>query len=298
MQVIEQVSAIRAKVQELRCSGKTIGLVPTMGALHEGHLQLLRASAQQNDITICSIFVNPTQFNNPDDYKLYPRTQVQDVALLQAVACDYLFVPDVEEVYQQQTQLKFSFGALETVMEGAHRPGHFSGVATIVSKLFHYVQPHRAYFGQKDIQQVAIIRQLVDALSFDLELVCYPTVREASGLAMSSRNTRLSQEEREQAAHLYKALQLAKEQLLQGQPVVLVKAEVQRYLHEIKQVALEYFEVADAYTMQPVQDAHETQELALCLAANVGPVRLIDNMLMNLNERNTVTLGIAGTGVA
>lgn len=148
MEVIELVGTIRERMQTLRCSGKRIGFVPTMGALHEGHLQLLRASAQENDVTVCSIFVNPTQFNNPDDYKLYPRTMEQDIALLESVGCDILFAPHAEEVYVQQPLLQFSFGPLETVMEGEHRPGHFNGVATIVGKLFHFVQPHRAYFGQ------------------------------------------------------------------------------------------------------------------------------------------------------
>ncbi|GAB3194820.1 pantoate--beta-alanine ligase [Pontibacter aydingkolensis] len=283
MEVIKQVSTIREKMQALRCSGKRIGFVPTMGALHEGHLQLLRASARENDITVCSIFVNPTQFNNPNDYKLYPRTSEQDIRLLQSVNCDYLFLPDAQEVYTQQSLLKFSFGELETVMEGEHRPGHFNGVATIVSKLFHYTLPHKAYFGQKDLQQVAIVRQLVQALSFDLELVCYPTVREESGLAMSSRNERLSSEQRQIAADLYKALKMAAA-MLPEKPVQSVKKEVADYLKSRDQIELEYFEVADPATLQPVQDVKNAKEVALCLAAQVGPVRLIDNLLVNLNE--------------
>ncbi|PRY15059.1 pantothenate synthetase [Pontibacter ummariensis] len=283
MEVIKQVHVIRETVQSLRCSGKRIGFVPTMGALHEGHLQLLRASASENDITICSIFVNPTQFNNPDDYKLYPRTLEQDIQLLEIAGCNYLFSPDAEEVYPQQPLLHFSFGALEEVMEGEHRPGHFNGVATIVSKLFHFVQPHRAYFGQKDLQQVAIVRQLVKGLSFDLELVCYPTVREADGLAMSSRNKRLDTTQRGVATSLYKAMQLAKEQLGQEQ-VADIKANVAAYLQGIDQVKLEYFEIANPDSLQPLTKLEGEQEVALCIAAFVGPVRLIDNMLVNLNE--------------
>ncbi|MDX5422564.1 MAG: pantoate--beta-alanine ligase [Hymenobacteraceae bacterium] len=283
MEVIEQVSTIREKVQALRCSGKRIGFVPTMGALHEGHLQLLRASAQENDVTICSIFVNPTQFNNPEDYKLYPRTLEKDIELLKTVSCDYLFAPHAEEVYQEQTLLQFSFGMLESVMEGEHRPGHFNGVATIVSKLFHFVQPHRAYFGQKDLQQVAIIRQLVQTLSFDLELVCYPTIREADGLAMSSRNKRLDAQQRQIATNLYKALQMAKGELKQKPPQE-IKADVTAFLQGIDQVKLEYFEVVHPDTLQPVHDVNQLKEVALCIAAFVGPVRLIDNMLVNLNE--------------
>ncbi|WP_242926331.1 pantoate--beta-alanine ligase [Pontibacter vulgaris] len=283
MEVIEQVGTIRQTVQALRCSGKTIGFVPTMGALHEGHLQLLRASAQENDITICSIFVNPTQFNNPDDYKLYPRTMEEDIALLKTVGCNYLFAPNAGEVYREQTLLQFSFGVLETVMEGEHRPGHFNGVATIVGKLFNLVQPHKAYFGQKDLQQVAIVRQLVNGLSFNLELVCYPTVRETDGLAMSSRNKRLNEEQRQIATHLYKALQQAKAELKQ-KPVASIKQSIAEYLQSINQVALEYFEIADPDTLQPVEDVSKYKQVALCIAAFVGEVRLIDNIIVNLNE--------------
>lgn len=283
MEVIKQAGAVRDIMQALRCGGKQIGFVPTMGALHGGHLQLMRASARQNDITIGSIFVNPTQFNNPDDYKLYPRTLAQDIELLKTVDCDYLFAPDAEELYPQQPLLQFSFGPLEAVMEGEHRPGHFNGVATVVSKLFHIIHPHRAYFGQKDLQQVAIIRQLINTLSFEVELVRYPTVREPDGLAMSSRNKRLSPEQREVATSLYKALQLAKAQLKQ-QPAASIKAEVAAYLASINQVKLEYFEIVNPDTLQPLEQVQDAQELALCIAAFVGPVRLIDNILVNLNQ--------------
>jgi pantoate--beta-alanine ligase len=283
MEVIKQVNTIREKMQSLRCSGKRIGFVATMGALHEGHLQLLRASAQENDITVCSIFVNPTQFNNPEDYKLYPRTSEQDIALLKTVNCDYLFEPDAADIYTQQTVLQFSFGALEKVMEGEHRPGHFNGVATIVSKLFHYIMPHRAYFGQKDLQQVAVIRQLVQALSFDLELICYPTIREEDGLAMSSRNKRLDPEQRQIATCLYEALQKA-EAMLPNKSVQSIKQDIIDFLQTKEQVALEYFEIADPDTLQHLSSLQEAKEVALCIAAHVGPVRLIDNILVNLNE--------------
>lgn len=283
MEVIERVDTIRERMQTLRCSGKRIGFVPTMGALHEGHLQLLRASVQENDITVCSIFVNPTQFNNPDDYKLYPRTIEQDTELLKTVGCDILFAPKAEDVYVQQSLLQFSFGPLEAVMEGEHRPGHFNGVATVVSKLFHYVQPHRAYFGQKDLQQVAIVKQLVTGLSFDVEVVRYPIVREEDGLAMSSRNKRLDAKQRRAAPSLYGALQLAKQQL-GNKPVYSIKAAVEAYLSSIEQVQLEYFEITDPDTLRPLTDVQPGQEVALCIAAFVGPVRLIDNMLVNLNE--------------
>ncbi|RAU84206.1 pantoate--beta-alanine ligase [Pontibacter arcticus] len=281
MEVITQAREMLRKVQELRCSGKTIGFVPTMGALHEGHLQLLRASGRENDVTVCSIFVNPTQFNNPDDYTLYPRTLEQDSDLLESINCTYLFAPTAAEMYPQPSLLQFGFGALEGVMEGEKRPGHFNGVATVVSKLFHLVQPHRAYFGQKDLQQVAILRQLVQGLSFDLELVCFPTVREPDGLAMSSRNKRLTPEQRQQAIHLYKALQQAASQLSHTS-VESIKQEAIAYLNAINEIEVEYFEIVDVLTLQPLQSINPQQEVAICVAAFVGEVRLIDNLLVNL----------------
>jgi pantoate--beta-alanine ligase len=283
MEVIEQAASMQAIVSALRCAGKRIGFVPTMGALHEGHLQLLRASARENDVTICSVFVNPTQFNNASDYKLYPRTLEQDISLLQTVDCDYLFAPLAEELYAQQTLLQFSFGELEAVMEGAHRPGHFNGVATIVSKLFHIVQPHKAYFGQKDLQQVAVVRQLVHTLGFNLELVRHPTVREADGLAMSSRNKRLTATQRQLATQLYKALQLAKRSISQ-KSVIAIKSEVAHFLQKVDELELEYFEVVNPDTLQPLADVAGREEVALCIAAFVGEVRLIDNILVNLKE--------------
>lgn len=283
MQVITQVNTLRETMQALRCSGKSIGFVPTMGALHEGHLQLLRASVRDNDVTVCSIFVNPTQFNNPEDYKLYPRTLEEDTQLLQTTGCDYIFTPSAEVIYPQQTMLQFSFGKLEQVMEGEHRPGHFNGVATIVGKLFNMVQPHKAYFGQKDLQQVAVVRQLIIGLGLDLDLVCYPTVREADGLAMSSRNKRLSASQREIAVSLHDVLELARKLLVQ-EPVQSIKATVSQYLQSKPEVKLEYFEVADPLTLQPLENVTGVQEVALCIAAYVGPVRLIDNLVVNLSE--------------
>jgi pantoate--beta-alanine ligase len=262
-----------------RCLGKTIGFVPTMGALHQGHLQLIRAAAAENDVTVCSIFINPTQFNNPDDYRLYPRLLGQDTDLLAQEDVDLVFSPEPESMYPQSAVLKFDFGALGEVMEGRYRPGHFNGVATVVSKLFHIVKPHRAYFGQKDLQQFAIIRQLVQDLSFDLDLVCHPIVREEDGLALSSRNRRLSPEERLQAPALYQALQLAAEKLGQV-PVGTLKAEVADFLADRPAIRLEYFEVADAHTLQPLEEGSASGETALCIAAWVGEVRLIDNLLV------------------
>jgi len=251
-----------------------------MGALHEGHLQLVRAAATTCDVVIASIFVNPTQFNNPDDLRLYPRLPEQDTAMLAGAGCTALFMPTVEQVYPQPTALRFDFGALERVMEGAHRPGHFNGVATVVSKLFHLARPHAAYFGQKDFQQAAIVQQLVADLSFDLELVVYPTIREADGLAMSSRNRRLSPKARAVAPLLYQVLTQAAEQVRQGVAPAQVQAQALATLAAEPQFTPEYVEVADAQTLQPVVQYEAGHQMVLCVAAHLGGVRLIDNVVV------------------
>ncbi|RDC65873.1 pantoate--beta-alanine ligase [Adhaeribacter pallidiroseus] len=281
MQVVTHLSEIKNLTETLRAAGKTIGFVPTMGALHAGHLELLRTAVQHNTTTICSIFVNPIQFNNSEDYRLYPKTIEQDITLLQQNNCNILFMPDASEMYTQPALLKFNFGALEQIMEGFYRPGHFNGVATVVSKLFHLIKPHRAYFGQKDLQQFAIIRQLVRDLSFDLELVCHEIVREADGLAMSSRNQRLSTAARRIAPRLYEALQLAvvlvKDKQVPLQEIIL---QVNTFLQQYPGIKLEYFEIVDAETLQPISDF--TRPTALCLAAYIGNVRLIDNIVVEV----------------
>ncbi|MBC6608307.1 pantoate--beta-alanine ligase [Hymenobacter sp. BT188] len=281
MEILQSAAALQAQTEKWRRDGQRIGLVPTMGALHDGHLRLVQAAAAENDVVVVSIFVNPTQFNNPDDFRLYPRLPEADAALLEPVGCTALFLPSVEEMYPQPSKLRFDFGSLEQVMEGAHRPGHFNGVATVVSKLFHLSRPHRAYFGQKDLQQVAIIRQLVADLSFDLELIIFPTVREADGLAMSSRNRRLSADARQIAPQLYKALQLGAKLLEEKRPVASVKNDVLQFLAMEETIVLEYFEVADAHTLQPIERISKSQDVALCIAAWLTEVRLIDNLLIS-----------------
>lgn len=283
MEILNTATALQARSEEWRRAEQRIGLVPTMGALHEGHLQLVRAAAQECEVVVVSVFVNPTQFNNPDDFRLYPRLPEADAELLAPAGCTALFLPSVEEMYPQSTVLQFSFGKLEQVMEGTHRPGHFNGVATVVSKLFHMSRPHRAYFGQKDLQQVTIVRQLIADLSFDLELVVFPTVREADGLAMSSRNRRLSAEARAVAPRLYAALQLAAQR---STARTVSPAEARQaaldYLAAEPAIEVEYLEVADARTLQPVTEWQETKTVALCLAAHLGGVRLIDNLVVTL----------------
>jgi pantoate--beta-alanine ligase len=280
MQVFTTAAELRAYVEAARGAGRRLGLVPTMGALHAGHLQLVSAAAQACDEVIASVFVNPTQFNNPDDLRLYPRQPEQDAALLAPAGCTALFLPSVADVYPQPTVLRFDFGPLERVMEGAHRPGHFNGVATVVSKLFHLARPHQAYFGQKDFQQVAIVRQLIADLSFDLELVVYPTVRETDGLAMSSRNARLTPAARAVAPLIYQVLQQAAGQVRQGMAPAEVQATALAALTREPQLTPEYVEVADAQTLQPVAAYAPGRAVVLCLAAHLGGVRLIDNIVV------------------
>jgi pantoate--beta-alanine ligase len=250
-----------------------------MGALHAGHLQLLQTARAENQMVCCSIFVNPIQFNNAEDYQRYPRVVEADIRILEAHQCDYLFLPKAGEMYPQPLGLSFHFGDLETVMEGQFRPGHFSGVAAVVSKLFHLVNPHKAYFGQKDLQQYLIIRRLVEDLNFNLELVCHPIIRESDGLAMSSRNRRLGEPERREAVHLYKSLTLARE-WLQTKSVAEVKTAVAQYLAGFAHIRLEYFEVADAVSLQPLATAQSPNGVALCIAAYLGSIRLIDNIII------------------
>lgn len=280
MHIFTKAADLRAYTETQRAAGRRLGLVPTMGALHEGHLQLVGAAAAQCEEVIASVFVNPTQFNNPDDLRLYPRVPEQDAALLAPAGCTALFLPPVAEVYPRPTVLRFDFGPLEQVMEGAHRPGHFNGVATVVSKLFHLARPHVAYFGQKDFQQVAVVRQLVADLSFDLELVVHPTVREADGLAMSSRNRRLPPAARAVAPLIYRVLTQAAAQVRQGVAPAQMQTRALAALVEEPQLTPEYFELVDAHTLQPVQHYAPGQPLALCVAAHLAGVRLIDNVVV------------------
>ncbi len=280
MQILTTAAGLQAHTESARRAGRRIGLVPTMGALHAGHLQLVQAARAECDEVIATIFVNPTQFNNPDDFRLYPRVPDADAALLAPAGCTALFAPPVEEMYPRTTVLRFDFGDLERVMEGAHRPGHFNGVATVVSKLFHLARPHRAYFGQKDWQQVAVVRQLVADLSFDLEIVACPTIREADGLAMSSRNRRLDAPARAAAPLLHRVLTAAAAQVRQGVPPPQVQAGAEAALAAEPLLTPEYFAVADALTLQPLAAYAPGLAVVLCLAAHLGGVRLIDNVVV------------------
>ena len=279
MQIFYSINTLQDYLKTQRKKGKSLGFVPTMGALHEGHLSLIQASKAQNDLTICSIFVNPTQFNNPQDLAVYPRTLEADCGMLESVKCDIVFAPNAHDMYPTLPNLKFDFGELERVMEGKFRPGHFNGVGIVVSKLFNIVQPDSAYFGQKDLQQCAIINRLVKDLSYNLTLNICPTQRETDGLAMSSRNRNLTPLQRKNAPEIYKALQKAVELLKDKKSTVSVKGFTTSYLDNIEGIEVEYFEISDFETLQPINELSE-RKTALCIAAFMGKTRLIDNIIV------------------
>ena len=280
MEFFDSITALRHYLSRQQMAGKSIGFVPTMGALHNGHLTLISTAKQENDLTVCSIYVNPTQFNNDHDLAVYPRTLEADGQLLQEAGCHVLFAPTDAQMYPQAPVMKFDFGNLERVMEGQFRPGHFNGVGIVVSKLFHIVQPNRAYFGQKDLQQCLIIKRLVQDLSFDLTLRICPTVRETDGLAMSSRNRNLSVEQRKETPFIYQMLQEAKAMLASKKSIAETQSFVYQSFANHPALQLEYFEIAETDTLVPVSEQTANQPLALCIAAFMGKTRLIDNLLL------------------
>ncbi len=277
MKVIHTIKDLQAELSVLKAQGKKVGLVPTMGALHAGHASLVKRSVNENEVTVVSVFVNPTQFNDKNDLVKYPRTLDADCKLLEACGATYAFAPSVEEMYPEPDTRQFSYAPLDTVMEGAFRPGHFNGVCQIVSKLFEAVKPHRAYFGEKDFQQLAIIREMVRQMQFDLEIVGCPIVREEDGLALSSRNARLSAEERENALKisqtLFKSRTFAATHTV-GETLKFVEDAIAA----VPGLRLEYFEIVDGNTLQKIGDWNETSYAVGCITVFCGEVRLIDNI--------------------
>lgn len=257
---------------------KTIGFVPTMGALHEGHISLVKKCCEQNDVCIVSIFVNPTQFNNPTDLEKYPRTIEEDTKILKEAGADIVFVPSVQEIYPEPDNRQFDFGLLDKVMEGKFRPGHFNGVAQVVSRLFDIVKPDRAYFGEKDFQQLAIIRQMVRQLNIPVEIVPMPIRREDSGLAMSSRNQRLTDDQKNEAVNIYRILSESKA-LYNQKTVEEVRTCVVESINKIAFLEVEYFEVVDGNTLQQIVDWKDTDYAVGCITVFCGEVRLIDNII-------------------
>ena len=277
MKVIHTIKDLQAELSVLKAQGKKVGLVPTMGALHAGHASLVKRSVNENEVTVVSVFVNPTQFNDKNDLVKYPRTLDADCKLLEACGATYAFAPSVEEMYPEPDTRQFSYAPLDTVMEGAFRPGHFNGVCQIVSKLFEAVKPHRAYFGEKDFQQLAIIREMVRQMQFDLEIVGCPIVREEDGLALSSRNARLSAEERENALKisqtLFKSRTFAATHTV-GETLKFVEDAIAA----VPGLRLEYFEIVDGNTLQKVGNWDQTSYAVGCITVFCGDVRLIDNI--------------------
>lgn len=278
MKVLRTVGELRQAMESHRNAGKTIGLVPTMGALHAGHLSLMERSCSDNDLTVASIFVNPTQFNNATDLKTYPRTEEKDCALLEKAGVDYAFVPSVEEIYPEPDTRVFDLGAVAEVMEGAMRPGHFNGVAQIVSRLFSYVNPTRAYFGEKDFQQIAVIRRMAQLEGFDFEIIACPIVREADGLALSSRNVRLTPEQRKIAPAIHRTLARSLD-MTRDKSVGEVKQWVKEEIDRQPFMTTEYYEIVNPLTMQPTDSWMTSDGPAVgCVTVYCGDVRLIDNI--------------------
>ncbi len=279
MLIFKKVADLQGWLNNERTSGRSIGFAPTMGALHDGHLDLVRMAKRECDRAVVSIFVNPTQFNDSKDLEKYPRTPENDVALLLTVDCDALFMPPVEEVYPpgRDFTIQLDFRQLDKVMEGVFRPGHFEGMATVVNRLLDIVLPHRLYMGQKDFQQLSIVRDMLRQLNSNIELVMCPTRREADGLAMSSRNMRLTPDMRAAAPAIHQTLQWAKE-AFQTLPAASVQAQAMEKLTAAG-LKPEYFDIVDGISLLPVPKWADSDFIVACVAAFAGDVRLIDNLV-------------------
>ena len=277
MEVINNISQLRKSLALHRSKGQTIGLVPTMGALHEGHASLVRRSVKENDVTVVSVFLNPTQFNDPKDLERYPRTLDADCQLLEECGADIVFAPSVKEIYPEPDTRQFSYPPTDSVMEGAMRPGHFNGVCQIVSKLFSYVEPDRAYFGEKDYQQIAVIRRMVEDLGFKLQIVPCPVVRQEDGLALSSRNTLLTKKERVTAANIYRILN---ESRSLGLTVQQTHDYVVDEINKIPGLEVQYFSIVDGDSLADVNSWDDAQSVVGCITVFCGPkpIRLIDHI--------------------
>ncbi|MBK9672595.1 MAG: pantoate--beta-alanine ligase [Bacteroidetes bacterium] len=280
MIVLKHKQEVSSFTSTCKLNNKKVGFVATMGALHQGHLSLIQFAKKENDAVVCSIFINPLQFNDKNDFDKYPKTLSADLALLEGQGCDVVFVPDVEEMYASEDATQFDFGKLDKVMEGVFRPGHFLGMAKVVKRLFDCVQPHTAYFGEKDFQQLAIIRKFTADLHLPVKIIGVPIMREKDGLAMSSRNTLLSADERIAASAIYKTL-LETKQMAFKFPVETVKEFVLTNINRIPGFALEYFEIADADELQPTNSWNTLNPLMGFIVVRVGTVRLIDNIQLS-----------------
>lgn len=279
MKIFDNIVDLQNELFYLRKANKKIGLVPTMGALHQGHASLVKLCVADNDITIVSVFLNPTQFNDPKDLERYPRTFEEDCKILNEVGADIVFAPTPKEMYPTPDNRHFEFPPTSTVMEGAKRPGHFNGVCQVVSRLFYITKPHNAYFGEKDWQQICVIKQLVKYLNLDINIIECPIIREESGLAMSSRNSLLTSEERAIAANIYRILKesVAKKDSLS---VDELQQEVINSINAIDQLEVEYFEIVDGNTLETVHSWDDSPYIVGCITVYCGatPIRLIDHI--------------------
>lgn len=279
MQIVTTKKKLLAAMTKEREAARSVALVPTMGALHEGHLTLVRRATAACDTTVVSIFVNPRQFDNPNDLKNYPRLPEKDLSMLEKTSMEYVFMPTVEDIYDDlATERVFDFGPLDKVMEGAHRPGHFEGVVQIVSRLFDLVRPDVAFFGEKDFQQLAIIKKMVDDCGYSLKIASVPIVREVSGLALSSRNQHLTPEQLDVAPKIFSTLVESKALKAVGKTVAEVTSFVEETLNKLEPIHVEYFEIVDATTLQRIERWEESPAPVGCIACFCGAVRLIDNI--------------------
>lgn len=279
MKIFSSISETKTYLEERSKKGKSIGFVPTMGALHQGHISLLQQANLENDVVVCSIFVNPIQFNKKEDLEKYPRTFEEDVLKLKEVQCDVLFAPSVEEMYPEPVLERFDFGHLDKVMEGRHRPGHFNGVAVVVRKLFEIIAPTKAYFGLKDYQQLKIIQTMVEKLDMKIDIIPCPTLREKDGLAMSSRNVRLNKYERSIAPVIFRVLNNLKDKIGTMSPL-----EAQEWgtgqINKFDEMSVEYLSIVGADDLLQISNWDDKKSVVACTAVNLGKVRLIDNIIL------------------
>lgn len=280
MKLATKIEELQLFLTQKKAESKTIGFVPTMGALHLGHISLIKESKKSTDVTVCSIFVNPTQFNNVNDLENYPRMPKQDADLLEEAGCDILFLPDVIEIYPSEAMRKFSFGYLDAILEGAYRPGHYNGVAQVVSRLFDIVKPNLAFFGIKDYQQVLVVKALVKQLNLPIEIVASPTLRDKDGLALSSRNLLLNNDERKASTLLYTLLQQCKFLVNEKKPIADITQFVKNELAKNSIYKLDYIAICEADTLIEVNEFKHNVGYVALIACYVGKVRLIDNLIL------------------
>lgn len=280
MEIFEKGLILKDSIENYKRYGKSVGFVPTMGSLHEGHLELIKRAREENDIVVASIFVNPTQFNDKNDYLKYPRDVQRDIELLKEEKCDIVFIPEEREMYPEMDNRDFELGGLDKVMEGKYRPGHFRGVVQIVSKLFDVVVPDRAYFGEKDFQQLTIIRYYIKENNYPVEIIGCPIVREESGLAMSSRNRRLTEKQREEASLIYKTLEESLK-CIKSKKIDEIKEWVMNTINKNNMLEVEYFEIVNDKTLKWVEEIKQNTGVVGCIAVYCGDVRLIDNIRYN-----------------